>query len=99
MRKIPLRGLFAAVVATIAGVVAFRYLPEPLPELTREELLAEIRAGRVQQVDIEDQDIILGESSSRGEFRSPFDRRRDVGLADELRALGIAVLYTRSPPR
>ena len=49
------------VVATIAGVVAFRYLPEPLPELTREELLAEIRAGRVQQVDIEDQDIMTEE--------------------------------------
>jgi hypothetical protein len=98
MQYAPIRWTLAVIAAVIAGIVAFRYVPEPLPELTRDELLAEARAGHIRRIEIEDQDIILGENSVPGEFRSPLDRRRDAGLADELRALGVEVRYTRSPP-
>ena len=98
MRYVSVRRVLAVIAAITAGIVAYRYVPEPLPELTRAELMAEARAGQIRGVDIEDRDIILGESAASGRFRSPFDRRRDIGLADELRALGVEVRYTRSPP-
>src|SRR4051812_19353325 len=98
MRRISARRILAVLAAVLAGIVAYHYVPEPLPELTRAELMAEARAGHIRGVSIEDQDIILGESVSSGRFRSPFDRRRDAGLTDELHALGVEVRYTRSPP-
>jgi len=41
---------------------------------------------------------IIGESSTRGEFRTKFDRNKDVKLPAELRALGIEVLFSKSTP-
>jgi hypothetical protein len=41
---------------------------------------------------------IIGESSTRGEFRTEFDRNKDVKLPAEPRALGIEVLFSKSPP-
>jgi hypothetical protein len=66
---------------------------EPLPELTHAEFMAEVRAGHVHRVEIKDQEVIIGESSTRGEFRAEFDRYKDVNLPAELRALGIEVLF------
>ena len=48
--------------AAIAGWTAFHFIPEPLPELSREEFLAEVRAGHVRKVIIEDQEVITGSS-------------------------------------
>ena len=97
VRPIAARHLFALVAALIAGVTAFYLVPEPLPELTRAEFMAEVRAGHVRRVDIEDQQVIIGESSTRGKFRAEFDRNKDVNLPAELRALGIEVLFSESP--
>ena len=90
--------LLISVGFAVIAIIAFRRVPPPLPELSRIELMTEIRAGRVHQIEIEDQDIILGESTTDGRFRSPFDSKRDAGLPDELRSLGVVVLFSRSAP-
>jgi hypothetical protein len=90
--------LFALVAALVVGVTAFYLVPEPLPELTRTEFMAEVRAGHVRRVEIRDQEVIIGESSTRREFRTEFDRYKDVDLPAELRVLGIEVLFSESPP-
>ena len=95
MRPSAARHLFALVAALIVGVIAFHLVPEPLPELTHAEFMAEVRAGHVE---IREQEVIIGESSTRGEFRTEFDRYKDVDLPAELRALGIEVLFSESPP-
>ena len=97
MRPIAARHLFALVAALIAGVTAFYLVPEPLPELTRAEFMAEVQAGHVRRVEIRDQEVIIAESSTRGKFRTEFDRNKDVNLPAELRALGIEVLFSKSP--
>ena len=91
------RLIIAAIIAVIAGVVSAHFVPEPLPELSRAEFLAEVRAGHVRAVEIEDQDVILGESTTRGKFRSPFRKSEDTALPLELRGLGVEVRFTRSP--
>jgi len=73
-------------------------MPPPLPELSRAEFMDEVRAGHVRRVEIEDQEVILSESTTRGAFRTGFDKVRDAGLPDELRALGIEIWYSKSPP-
>jgi hypothetical protein len=93
-----LRRLLLLIVSIIAGVVAFYLVPEPLPELSRVEFMDEVRAGNVHKIEIEDQEVIISESTTRGAFRTAFDRRRDRGLPDELRALGIEIWYSTSPP-
>ena len=98
VRRIGARYLVPLVAAVIAGVIAFCFVPEPLPELTRSEFLAEVRAGHVREVEIEDQDIIIAESSTRGRFRTAFHRREDIDLPAELRALGVEVRFSKSPP-
>ena len=94
MRPSAARHLFALVAV---GVTAFYLVPEPLPELTRAEFMAEVRAGHVRRVEIREQEVIIGESSTRGEFRTEFDGYKDVDLPAELRALGIEVLFSESP--
>ena len=98
MRPSAARHLFALVAALIVGVIAFHLVPEPLPELTRAEFMAEVRAGHVRRVEIREQEVIIGESSTRGKFRTEFDRNKDADLPAELRALGIEVLFSESPP-
>ena len=98
MRPSAARHLFALVAALIVGVTAFHLVPEPLPELTRAEFMAEVRAGHVRRVEIREQEVIIGESSTRGKFRTEFDRNKDADLPAELRALGIEVLFSESPP-
>lgn len=48
--------------------------------------------------DLEDHEVIIAESSTRGEFRTDFRRKEDVNLPAELRALGIEVSFSKSPP-
>ena len=93
-----LRRLLTLLLAVIAGAVAYHYVPEPLPEISRAEFLAEVRSGHVKTVEIEDQQVILSESTTLGLFRTGFDRRQDVNLPDELRALGVEVWFSKSPP-
>ena len=89
--KITLSTIVRLVLALIAGVMAFWFVPKPLPELSRAEFMDEVRAGQVRRVEIEDQRVIFSESRRRGPFRTEFDRIRDAELADELRALGVEV--------
>jgi hypothetical protein len=86
------------VLAVTVGVVAFWFVPKPLPELSRAEFMDEVHAGHVHRVEIEDQEVILGESTTRGPFRTAFGRVRDGGLPEELRAAGVEVWYSKSPP-
>jgi ATP-dependent Zn protease len=90
--------LLALVAAVIAGMTAYRLAPESLPELTRTEFLAEVHAGHVRRIEIQDQEVILSESTTHGRFRTDFSKARDNGLPNELRALGIEVWFTKSPP-
>jgi hypothetical protein len=96
--RIPVRLIVKLVLAAVAGVIAFWLVPEPLPELSRTEFMDEVRAGHVHRIDIEDQQVILSESTIRGPFRTSFDENRDAGLPDGLRALGVEVWFSRSPP-
>jgi hypothetical protein len=98
MRWRSVRRLLSLIAAVLVGVVVSEWLPPPLPELTRAEFMDEVRAGHVQRIEIEDQEVILSESSTRGEFRTGFDKTRDAGLPDELRALGVEVWFSKSPP-
>jgi hypothetical protein len=96
--RLSVRTIVSLVLAAIAGIVAYCLVPEPLPELSRAQFMEEVRAGHVQQIEIEDQEVILGESTTRGPFRTSFDKARDAGLPDEMRALGIKVRFSKSPP-
>jgi hypothetical protein len=91
------RTVVLLVFSVIAGVIAFCLVPEPLPELSRTAFMDEVNAGHVHKIEIEDQEVILSESTTRGPFRTGFDRKRDVGLPNELRALGVEIWYSTSP--
>jgi hypothetical protein len=96
--RISIRTLVQLVLAVLAGFIAFWFVPEPLPEISRSEFMDEVRAGHIHKIEIEDQEVILSESTTRGPFRSGFDRKRDAGLPDELRALGVEIWYSTTPP-
>ena len=96
--RVSVKAVVKLILAVIAGLVAYWFVPPPLPEISRAEFMEEVRAGHVQKVEIEDQEVILSESTSRGPFRTDFDRKADAALPDELRALGIEVWFSKSPP-
>ena len=96
--RVSLRTIIEIALAVIAGAVAFSLMPDPLPALSRAEFMDEVRAGHVRRVEIEDQQVIIGESTTRGEFRTDFDRHDDARLPDELRAMGVEVWFSQSPP-
>jgi hypothetical protein len=96
--RISIRLVVSALLAALVGVIAFHLVPEPLPELSREEFLAEVRDGHIQKVVIEDTEVILGVSSVRGAFRSPYRREQDSRLANMLRAQGVETVFTKSAP-
>jgi hypothetical protein len=95
--RLSARTVVALVLAVIAGIVAAWLVPPPLPELSRREFMDQVRAGHVHRVEIEDQEVIIGESTTRGRFRSNFDKVRDARLPDQLRALGVEVRSSTSP--
>jgi hypothetical protein len=92
------RHIVILLLSLVAGVTAYYAVPEPLPEFSRIEFLDEVRAGHVRSIEIYDQAVILSESETRGRFRTEFDKKRDAGLPDEMRALRIEVWYSQSPP-
>ena len=92
------RHIVIFLLSTVAGVMAYYAVPEPLPEFSRAELWDEVRAGHVRSIEIYDQALILSTSETRGRFRTEFDKKRDAGLPDEMRGLGIEVWYSQSPP-
>ena len=49
MRSIAARHMFAGGASLIASLTVYYTLPKPLPELTRVELIAEIRVGHVRR--------------------------------------------------
>jgi hypothetical protein len=89
----------ATLLAVVAAGLCFRLLSHPppklLPEITREEFLAEVRGGHVHQVTIWDGSVITGRISTRGNFRTAF-HADDRNLASELEALGVEVLEKES---
>ena len=93
-----IRRFILLIIATAAGIAAALLMPPPLPELSRDEFLDEVRAGHVRKIEIADQAVIVGQSTVRGEFRTGFDRCKDRGLPDELRAMGVEIWYSKSPP-
>ena len=82
--------------AVVAGVAAFLFVPKPLPELSRQELIAEVRFGSVHQVVIVDNQIVTGISTRRGAFRVVLGRGDDT-LIEELSAMGVEVRYEKDP--
>ena len=96
--KRPIRLSVALLLAIIAGYVAFRLVPKPLPVLSREQFLTEVREGHVHKVVIEDQERIIGSSSTKGRFLTPYNKAADAQLAGELRALGVEVVFQESSP-
>jgi hypothetical protein len=92
------RRLGLILLAAIAGWIAFRLVPKPLPEISRAEFLTEVREGRVRKVVIEDRQVITGASTTRGPFRTAFHDREDAALVTELRALGVEVAFEKSGP-
>jgi hypothetical protein len=82
--------------SVLAGWFAFKHVPPPLPELSRAEFMAEVRTGHVHKVIIEDHQVITGESSTRGPFRTDYKEPEDANLAAELRAQGVEVLFDTS---
>jgi hypothetical protein len=82
--------------SVLAGWWAFKHVPPPLPELSRAEFMAEVRAGHVRQVTVEDRQVIVSESSTRGAFRTEYKEPADVNLVGELRAQGVEVVFDTS---
>jgi hypothetical protein len=93
-----LRRVVLLVVSIATGIAAYRLVPAPLPEISRAEFWDEVHAGHVRKIEIYEQETILSDSPTRGEFRTPFDSVKDAGLPDELRALGVEVWYSTSGP-
>jgi hypothetical protein len=93
--KLTLRLGIAVLVAVIAAWFTFQHIP---PELSRAEFMAEVRAGHVRKVIIEDHQVITGESSARGPFRTIYKEPEDANLVAELRAQGVEVVFETSTP-
>jgi hypothetical protein len=95
--KGPLKLVLIALVSALAGYLAYHYVLETVPpELSRTEFLVEVVAGRVHKVEIKDQEVITGESSTRGKFRTAFHKDGDEDLLEELKKEGVEVSYASS---
>jgi hypothetical protein len=92
-----MRRLLALVAAIVVGAASGYLVPRPLPELTRAQFLAEVRAGHVHSIVIKDEAVITGVSSTRGAFRSGLRKNEDRGLPATLRALGVEIRFETSP--
>ena len=91
------RRIFVSLILSVAaGVAAFFLVPKPLPELSREELIAEVRSGYVHEVVVVDKEVVTGVSARRGAFRVV--PRGDVNnLIDELSKMGVEVKSETTP--
>ena len=57
------RRIITVVLSVAAGLIAILLIPKPLPELSWEELVAEVQAGHVRQVVIVDGEMVRAESN------------------------------------
>jgi hypothetical protein len=93
----PSRRLLVIVPLSIAaGVAAFLFVPKPLPELSPQELIADVRSGYVHQVVVVDGEVLTGVSTRRGAFRVVLPRG-GAGLIEELSAMGVEVRFEKEP--
>ncbi|HXP84602.1 MAG TPA: hypothetical protein VN841_07785 [Bryobacteraceae bacterium] len=91
------RIFISLVLAVAAGVTAFFLVPKPLMELSRPELIDEVRLGYVHEVVmIDDEDVLTGFSIRRGPFRVNL-QRGDTSLIQQLSAAGVTVKHENSP--
>lgn len=81
--------------SVVAGVTAAYFVPKPSPEMSRQELIAEVQAGYVRQVTVVDKAVVTGVSSRRGSFRVGL--RRGDSLIEELSDMGVEVKYETTP--
>jgi hypothetical protein len=80
----------------IASLAFYYYAPRPLPELSPEELVDEVKGGYVHEVVITDGEILTAESSRSGPFLVRL-KRGDHSLADELSGMGVTVKLETEP--
>ena len=99
MKRVWLKLWIAVIVGVAAALLTYLLLLHTaLPRISREQFLAEVRAGHVSKVVIEDEQVITSSSSTRGAFATPYDRSSDGQLLLELRARGIEVVFEKSAP-
>ena len=91
------RRTITLILSAAAGLTAYFLIPDPLPELSRQALIAEIQAGYVDKVTVIDNEVVHGVSTQRGEFRVVMPPG-DMTLIEELHALGVTVQFERTTP-
>jgi|SRR5581483_1003408 len=97
MKKVWLKLWIAVLIGLAAALATYRLLLHTaLPRISREQFMAEVRAGHVSKVVIKDDDLITSSSSTGGAFATPYDRSRDAQLVLELRARGIEVVFEKA---
>lgn len=84
------------IVSVAVGVIAALLVPKPLPEISRDELMEEVRSGNVHSVAIVDKEVLTAVSARRGPFRVDL-RKAGKTLIEELSALGVEVKYETTP--
>jgi hypothetical protein len=90
------RLVFLLILSATAGLVAYFLVPKPLPELSRQELIAEVHSGYVHEVVIVDGEVLTAVSTRRGRFRVVL-RRGAHSLIEELSAMGVEVKFETTP--
>jgi hypothetical protein len=90
------RRIIVLSLSAAAGLAAYVFIPKPLPEISRQELIAEVQAGYVHEVVVVDKEVVTGVSTRRGAFRVTLPRD-DHSLIDQLSAMGINVKYETTP--
>ena len=99
MKRVWLKLWIAVLIGIGAAFATYRVLlHQALPGISREQFLAEVRAGHVNRVVIQDEQLITSASSTRGAFTTPYHKSRDAQLVLELRARGIEVVFETSAP-
>lgn len=90
------RHIILAIVSIAVGVLAALLVPKPLPAISRDELMAEVRSGNVHSVVIVDKEVLTAVSARRGPFRVDL-KKADKTLIEELSTLGVEVKYETTP--
>jgi hypothetical protein len=94
-RRALTRVVVSGVVAVIVALATVHYMPKPLPEVSRKELIKEVQAGQVHEVIVVDGEVLTGESSQRGPFRVVL--RKNDDLVEELMAMDVDVKFEKEP--
>ena len=91
------RTVVCLLIAIAVGIIAFRLVPQPLPELSQAELLSEVRSGHVLEVHIDEDHVLTGTSTTRGRFRTSLEPN-EKEMIKELRALNVKIVFEDSGP-